>query len=170
MTAQEELKRLAVECQICASKDDRSIDEHMEDCPACLEHKVKAEELSRKANSVEMLAIANEVDRLEAMKKRSEELLGMSEPDRIAAIADMTDAMAELSEEDRVLVMKGQTDNFSAMPRAKREVLFGSLQKVIAGWPVERKQMERRALHAATRDYNILKRLAVRNMIDRMLD
>ena len=55
------------------------------------------------------------------------------------------------------------------MPKAKREVLMGTLKDVMNEWGMDRKMMEQRAVMAATDDYMFLKRMMVRRMFKNLM-
>jgi excinuclease UvrABC nuclease subunit len=169
MSAKEELEKLAMACEECVGKDDASIDEHLESCPVCREYRDKAERLHQMLEVMQMLASKPEEERRRILQARMEQFSALPEDERVAAIADMLDGLSELSGDDRVKIVKTRTDIITSLPREKREVLMGSLRKVMASWSDERKMMEKQDVMAATQDYFILKRMLVRMMFKKML-
>ncbi len=56
MTTREELEKLAIACEECASKDPASFDKHLEKCPVCNKYKIEAEKINYMMEAVQMLA------------------------------------------------------------------------------------------------------------------
>lgn len=169
MTTKAELETLAEECQACADKDTASMDEHLESCPACLEHKKKAEGFNQMMEVVEMLASKPEEDRRKILSARMEQFAGMPDDKRMEAIGGMMDAAGELPEDAMFKVIKTRTDIMTKLPKDKRMVLMGTLKQIMSKWPDDRKMLEKRAVMAATQDYFILKRMMVRNMFKKIM-
>ena len=94
----------------------------------------------------------------------------MPDDKRMTAISDMLDSIAELPEEDRIKIAKTRTDIIASLPKQKKDVLMGTLKKVMAGWSHDRKMTEKQAVIAATQDYFILKRMMVRTTFEKMLE
>ena len=53
MTLIKKLEELANACEACAEKDDGSLDDHFENCPACKEHSETAEKLNQMADVID---------------------------------------------------------------------------------------------------------------------
>ena len=170
MSHREELEKLAKACEECSGKDTASLDEHLEKCPACLEYKRKAEKISQMIEAIHMLASKKDEERRKILSARMEQFASMPEDKRMTAINDMLDSIAELSEEDRIKILKTRIDVITSLPKQKKDILIGSLKKVMAGWTPERKMMEKQSLIAATQDHFILKRMMVRMMFMNMLE
>ncbi len=169
MTTKAELEKLAEECQACADKDTASINEHLENCPLCKEHKKKAEGFNQMMEVIEMLASKPEEERAKILGARMEQFSEMPDDKRIEAIGEMLDAAGELPEDAMFKVVKTRTDIMTKLPKDKRMVLMGTLKQIMSKWPDDRKMLEKRAGMAATQDYFILKRMMVRNMFKKML-
>jgi hypothetical protein len=170
MSQKEELEKLAKACEECSGKDIASLDEHLERCPVCQEYKMKSEKINQMMEAVHMLASKPEDERRKILGARMEQFSTMPEEKRMIAISDMLDSIAELSEEDRIKIVKTRTDIITSLPGQKKEILMGTLKKVMAGWTEERKMMEKQAVIAATQDYFILKKMMVRMMFKKMLE
>ncbi|CAG1000970.1 MAG: hypothetical protein MPEBLZ_01043 [Candidatus Methanoperedens nitroreducens] len=170
MSQREELEKLAKACEECSGKDIASLDEHLEKCPVCQEYKTKAEKINQMMEAVHMLALKPDEERRRILSARMEQFASMPEDKRMTAISDMLDSIAELPEEDRIKIVKSRTDIITSLPEQKKDVLMGTLKKVMAGWTHDRKMMEKQAVMAATQDYFILKRMMVRRMFEKMLE
>ena len=170
MSHREELEKLAKACEECWGRDMASLDEHLERCPVCQENKMKSEKISQMMEAVHMFASKPEDERRKILGARMDQFSTMPEEKRIIAINDMLDSIAELSELDRIKILKTRADIIASLPVQKNVILMGSLKKVLAGWPEERKMLERQAVIAATQDYFILKRMIVRNLFKKMLE
>lgn len=170
MSQREELEKLAKACEECSGKDIASLDEHLEKCPACQEYKMKAEKINQMMEAVHMLALKPDEERRKILSARMEQFSTMPEDKRMTAIRDMLDSIAELPEEDRIKIVKTRTDIITSLPEQKKDVLMGTLKKVMAGWTRDRKMMEKQAVMAATQDYFILKRMIIRRMFEKILE
>jgi len=169
MTQREELEKLAIACEECASKDPASFDKHLDKCPLCHEYKTEAEKINQMMEAVQMLASKPDEERRKILGIRLEQFSTTTEDKRMMAISDMLDAIGELSEGDRRKIVKTRTDIITGLPKEKRDILMGTLKKVIAKWPEDRKKMEKHDIMAATQDYFILKRILVRMIFKKML-
>lgn len=132
-------------------------------------YKVAAGDIFTKKEAAQMLASKHENDRRRILTERLERILSMPEEERVAAIGDMLEAEGELSDEDRAKVVKTRLEIFTEFPKEKRDILMGALKKVMSSWTGDRKIMERQAVLAATQDYFILKKMAIRAIYNRML-
>lgn len=169
MGHKEEIEQMAKACEECSGKDSASLDEHLEKCPFCQDYRIKAEKAYQIMEAVHMLALKTEEERLNILRSRMEQLSNMPEERRMSAISDMLDLVSELPEEDMIRIVKTRTDIITSLPEQKKEVLMGTLEKVMKGWPRDRKMMEIRAVMAATQDYFVLKRIMVRRMFRNIL-
>ena len=100
MTTMKELDKLAQECEECASKDSRSLDEHMDKCPQCQERKVKTEVHGKMVEAMQMMASKNEEDRSKILGARMEMIITLPEEEKITALIEMLDSLGELSQAD----------------------------------------------------------------------
>ncbi|MDL5504124.1 MAG: hypothetical protein QSU88_13015, partial [Candidatus Methanoperedens sp.] len=123
---------------------------------------MKAEKINQMMEAVHMLALKPDEERRKILSARMEQFFTMPEDKRMIAISDMLDSIAELPEEDRVKIVKTRTNIITSLPEQKKDVLMGTLKKVMARWTHDRKMMEKQAVMAATQDYFILKRMMVR--------
>ncbi len=170
MTTRKELDMLAQECEECASKDSRSLDEHMDKCPQCRERKVKAEIHEKMVEDMQMVASKNEEDRSKILGARLETITTLPEEEKITSLIEMLDSLGELPQADMNKVVKTRTDLMMKMPREKREILITAMQKIMINWDMDRKMQEKTAIMAATQDYGLLKRVMVRRMFQTELE
>ena len=131
---------------------------------------MKAEKINQMMEAVHMLALKPDEERRKILSARMEQFSTMPEDKRMTAIRDMLDSIAELPEEDRIKIVKTRTDIITSLPEQKKDVLMGTLKKVMAGWTRDRKMMEKQAIMAATQDYFILKRMIIRRMFEKILE
>ena len=170
MTTMKELDKLAQECEECASKDSRSLDEHMDKCPQCQERKVKTEVHEKMVEAMQMMASKNEEDRSKILGARMEEIITLPEEEKITALIEMLDSLGELSQADMNRIVKTRTDLMIKMPKEKREILVTAMGKIMINWDGDRKMKEKAAMMAATQDYGLLKRVVVRRMFQTELE
>jgi hypothetical protein len=165
----QDLNRLAEECEVCAMDDDASIDEHMANCPACVDHSKKAEEIAQMGQTFEMLSAKDEEARNRILTARMNGFLSMADEQRLDAMTDMFDTLEDLTEEQRNAVVKTRTDILTSLPKDDRNKLMGSAAQIFSTWKEDRKMMEQRSIMYATEDYMLLKRMMVRRMFKKMM-
>jgi hypothetical protein len=169
MSLEEDLDILAEACEACAEKDVSSIDEHLDNCPACKSFQEKVLEKSQMVETLQMMASKPEAERHKILGARIESFSTMSTNDRKNAISDMLYALGELTEDERIKIVKTRTNILTKLPKEKRTVLMGTLKEIMSVWTPERKMIEQRALMAATEDYFLLKKIMVRKMFSRLM-
>jgi hypothetical protein len=169
MALKEEIEKLAEACGDCAEADDGSLDEHFASCPSCQEYEKKAEQMSQMVEVLQMNAAKPEEDRYKILHARLQSFVQMPDDERKDAITNMFDSLAMLSEEDRVKIVKSRTDVITKLPKEQRMKLLGTAKMIAPEWDKDRKNMEMRAIMAATEDYFLLKRIMVRKMFKNIL-
>ncbi|MEE9223593.1 MAG: hypothetical protein V3U51_02470 [Thermoplasmata archaeon] len=169
MALKEEIEKLADACSACAEADDGSLDEHFASCSSCQEYEKKAEQMSQMVEVLQMNAAKPEEDRLKILHARIMSFVQLPDDERKDAVANMFDSLAMLSEEDRVKIVKSRTDVLTKLPKEQRMKLMGTAKLITSDWDDERKNMEMRAITAATEDYFLLKRMMVRKMFRNLI-
>ncbi len=169
MSMRKDLNRLAAECEVCAMKDDASIDEHMDNCPSCVDHSKKAEEIAQMIQTFQMLSAKDEESRKKILTARMDGFLSMPDEQRVDAMTDMFDTLEDLNEDQRNAVVKTRTDILTSIPKDDRQKILGSAKVIFSTWDDDRKMMEQRSLLYATEDYMLLKRMMVRRMFKKMM-
>lgn len=102
MTTREDLEKLAIACEQCASKDPASFDKHLEKCPVCNKYKIEAEKINYMMEAVKKLASKPDEERRKILGTRIEQYSTTTEEQRIMAVSEMLDAVGELSEDGRI--------------------------------------------------------------------
>jgi hypothetical protein len=169
MSLKEEIEKLAEACGECAEADDGSLDEHFASCPSCQEYEKRAEQMSQMVEVLQMNASKPEDDRLKILKARLDGFAQLPDDERKDAITNMLDSLAMLSEEDRIKIVKSRTDVLTKLPKEQRMKLMGTAKLISTDWDQDRKDMEMRAIMAATEDYFLLKRTMVRKMFRKVI-
>ncbi len=169
MSMKQELDQLAAACEVCATDDDLSIDEHMTACPACEDREKKAEEISQMIQTFQMMSAKSEEDRKKILNARMNGFLSMPDDKRVDAMTDMFDTIEDLTPDQRNTIVKTRTDLLTSMPKDDRNKIMGSAKEIFSTWEPDRKMMEKEAIMYATDDYMLLKRMMVRRMFKKML-
>jgi hypothetical protein len=149
--------------------DDASIDEHMTNCPSCVDHSKKAEEISQMTQTFQMLSAKDEESRKKILAARMNGFLSMPDDQRVDAMTDMFDTLENLNEDQRNAVVKTRTDILTSLSKEDRQKILGSAKMIFSKWGEDRKMMEQRSLMYATQDYMLLKRMMVRRMFKKMM-
>jgi hypothetical protein len=165
----QDLNRLAEECEVCAMDDEASIDTHLTNCPSCVDHSKKAEEIAQMIQTFQMLSAKDDESRRKILTARMNGFLSMPEEQRVNAMSDMFDTIEDLNEEQRNAIVKTRTDILTSLPKEDRQKLLGSARAIFSTWDDERKMMEQRSLMYATEDYMLLKRMMIRRMFKKMM-
>ena len=169
MSMRQDLNRLAEECEVCAMDDDASIDDHMTNCPSCVDHSKKAEEISQMIQTFQMLSAKDEESRKKILTARMDGFLSMPDEQRVDAMSDIFDTLEDLNEDQRNAIVKTRTDILTSLPKDDRQKILGSAKVIFSTWDDDRKMMEQRSLMYATEDYMLLKRMMVRRMFKKMM-
>jgi hypothetical protein len=149
--------------------DEGSIDDHMSNCPSCVDHSKKAEEISQMIQTFEMLSTKPEEDRRKILEARISGFLSMPDEKRLDGMTDMFDTIGDLNPDQRNAIVKTRTDIITSLPKKERNKMMGSAKQVMSTWDMERKMKEQEAIMFATEDYMMLKRMMVRRMFKKMM-
>ncbi|MFQ6107564.1 MAG: hypothetical protein ACE5QF_08290 [Thermoplasmata archaeon] len=118
---------------------------------------------------LKMNASKPEEDRIKILKARVEGFAGMTEDERRDAMANLLDALGMLSEQYRIKIVKTRTDILTQISKDERKKIMNTGRGIFSAWDEDRKEMEMRAIIAATEGYPLLKRMMVRKMFKRTL-
>jgi hypothetical protein len=170
MSLKVELDKLAGACGVCVDKEGGPIDRHFDSCPSCQDYNKKAEELEQMVEVLELNAAKSEEDRYKILEARINGFLQLDDTKRKDAVGNMLDALSELSEKDRIKIVTTRTKILMGLSKEQRNILFGTVREIVPDWDIERRNMEMRAVMAATQDLMLLKRMMVRKMFKKILN
>lgn len=170
MTTLKDLNELAKECEVCAMKDQRSINTHLNECNTCGEYFEKADSFKEDLKEIRGVTIKPDSSIHRDLNERMSKIANMDSKKRKVALKGLLDTISILSEEDRVKFVRTRTDIITGFDKIERDPILTTLSYVMKDWDKERKRIEKNSLMKATDDYPVLKKMMVRNMFNDMLE